>query len=37
MRFVKLKVEESDVLRSLSYINVIFVLVMRILIQVIPG
>jgi hypothetical protein len=37
MRFVKLKVKESDVLRSLSYISVVFVFIMQILMQVIPG
>jgi hypothetical protein len=37
MRFVELKVEESDVLKSLSYINVIFILVVQILTQVVPG
>jgi hypothetical protein len=37
MQFVELKVEESDVLRLLSRVSVIFVLVVRILMQVIPG
>jgi hypothetical protein len=37
MRFVELKVEEADVLRLLSRVSVIFVLIMRILTQVIPG
>jgi hypothetical protein len=37
MQFIKLKVEESDILKLLSCISVIFVLIMQILIQVIPG
>jgi hypothetical protein len=32
MQFVELKVEESDILKLLSRVNIIFVLVMRILI-----
>jgi hypothetical protein len=35
MRFVKLKVEEFNILKSLSCVNIIFILVMRILTQVI--
>jgi hypothetical protein len=37
MRFVELKVEEANILRLPSYISVIFVLIMQILMQVIPG
>jgi len=37
MRFIKLKVEEADVLKSLSRINIVFVFIVRILTQVIPG
>jgi len=32
MRFVELKVEESDILKLLSYINIILILIMRIII-----
>jgi len=37
MRFVKLKVEKSDILKLLSRVNIVFILVMRILIQVISS
>jgi hypothetical protein len=37
MRFVELKVKEADILKLLSCINVIFILIMQILMQVIPG
>jgi hypothetical protein len=37
MQFVELKVKEADVLKLLSRIRVIFVFIMQILTQVIPG
>ena len=37
MRFIKLKVEEANILKLLSRISVIFILIIRILTQVIPG
>jgi len=37
MQFVELKVKEADILKLLSYISIIFVFIMQILTQVIPG
>jgi hypothetical protein len=37
MRFVELKVEEADILRSLSRVNIVFIFIMQILTQVIPN